>query len=95
MAYKKTSHLSQTAIVNGYTSVYTPPFSPDYTKTNEFTITQKFNKRPDLLAYELYDDAAYWWIFAVYNRNQILDPINDFTLGTKILVPTRNFVSGI
>lgn len=95
MAYKKTSHLSQTPIVNGYTSSYEPPITPDFTKTTEFTITQRFNKRPDLLAYELYGDADYWWIFTIYNRNQILDPINDFTTGIKILIPTRNFISGI
>jgi hypothetical protein len=95
MAYKKKSHLNRTSITNGYTDLYNPPFTPDFTKTNTFTITQRFVRRPDLLAYELYEEAAYWWVFALYNRNQILDPINDFKLGTTILVPTRNFITGI
>jgi hypothetical protein len=95
MAYKKTSHLSATPVVNGYTALYTPPFVPNYTATTEFTLTQKYHKRPDLLAYDLYGEAAYWWVFALYNKNEILDPINDFVTGLTILLPNRNFIAGI
>lgn len=95
MAYKKTSHLRRTAINNGYTEVYEPPLVPDFTRVDEFEITQQYVKRPDLLAYELYGDAKFWWLFTLYNKNQIVDPINDFTLGKIIVVPRRDFVAGI
>lgn len=95
MAYKQTSHLSATGVSNGYAEIYNPPFTPDFTQTTELTLVQKYNRRPDLLAYELYDEAAYWWVFALYNRNSILDPINDFTTGKTIIVPTRGFIAGL
>jgi hypothetical protein len=95
MAYKQTSHLSATPVVNGYTSLYNPSIRPNYSQTTVFTLTQKYNKRPDILAYERYGEAAYWWVFVVYNKNLILDPINDFTTGLTILVPNRNFIAGL
>jgi hypothetical protein len=95
MAYKQTSHLSATPVVNGYTTMYNPSIRPNYSQTTVFTLTQKYNKRPDILAYERYGEAAYWWVFVVYNKNLILDPINDFTTGLTILVPNRNFIAGL
>lgn len=95
MAYKRTSHLRATSIIKGYTQLYVPPLIPDFTRTEEFEITQRFVNRPDLLAFELYDEAKFWWIFPLYNKNSIQDPINDFTLGKIILVPTRDLVAGI
>ena len=48
-----------------------------------------------LFSYELYGDAQYWWVFALYNRNSITDPINDFTTGKRIYVPERDIIAGI
>lgn len=94
-SYKRNSHLSVTPVINGYTDLYKPPFNPDFTATTKFTLTSKYNRRPDLLAYELYGDSNLWWVFVLYNRNQIVNPINDFTTGKTILVPNRDFVSGL
>jgi len=93
--YKKTSHLRSTPVNNGYTDLYVPAVTPDFNKTDEFTITQKYVKRPDLLAYDLYGESKLWWLFVIYNKNDIVDPINDFTLDKTILVPKRNFISGM
>lgn len=95
MAYKNTSHLRATPIVNGYTDLYQKPLIPNFQKTEKLTITQKYVRRPDLLAYDLYGEARFWWLFALYNKNLIVDPINDMTLNKTILVPTRDFVAGI
>lgn len=95
MSYKRTSHLRATPIINSYTQIYIPPLVPDFTRTKEFEITQRFVNRPDLLAFELYGDAKFWWIFPLYNKNSIQDPINDFTLGKNIVVPTHDLVAGI
>jgi hypothetical protein len=95
MAYKRTSHLRATPITNGYTELYVPPLTPDFTRVEEFVISQKYVNRPDLLSYELYGDARFWWLFPIYNKNSIVDPIGDFTLGKRIVVPRRDFVAGI
>ena len=51
----------------------------------EITIT--YHLRPDLLAYDLYDDSRLWWVFAQRNPNRIKDPLFDFTAGTSIFLP--------
>jgi hypothetical protein len=95
MAYKNTSHLRKTPITNGYTELYNPAVIPDFNNSSVFEITQKYDKRPDILAYDLYNEPKFWWLFAVYNKNSIVDPINDFTIGKRINVPNRNIVAGI
>lgn len=93
--FKNTSNLRATPISNGYADIYVPPLVPDFTQTQEFELSQQYNKRPDLLAYEIYGDARFWWLFPLYNKNTLLDPINDFKTGLTIIVPNRDFVAGI
>ena len=50
-------------------------------------ITQTYHMRPDLLAYDLYDDSKLWWVFAQRNPNRLTDPIFDFVVGTGIYIP--------
>jgi hypothetical protein len=50
-------------------------------------ITETYNLRPDLLAFDLYNDSSLWWVFAARNPNRITDPLFDFTTGTSIYVP--------
>ncbi len=52
-----------------------------------WTITQTYNLRPDLLAYDLYDDSKLWWVFAQRNPNVLVDPLFDFTTGKQIYIP--------
>jgi hypothetical protein len=51
------------------------------------TINETYNLRPDLLAFDLYEDASLWWVFAQRNPNQLQDPLFDFTTGTTIYLP--------
>ena len=95
MAYKRTSHLKATPIVNGYADLWVPPIEPNFTKASRFTITQKYVRRPDLLAYDLYGESRFWWVFVIYNKNEIVNPINDFKLGMNIWVPNSDYVTGI
>lgn len=53
-----------------------------------YTIDRVYNLRPDLLAYDLYKDAALWWVFAQRNPNVLKDPLFDFVVGTSIYLPT-------
>ena len=50
-------------------------------------ITQTYNIRPDLLAYDLYSDNQLWWVFAIRNRSIIKDPVFDMVAGVKIFLP--------
>ena len=52
-----------------------------------YTIQPQYNYRPDLLAYDLYDDPKLWWVFAQRNMDVIKDPIFDFVSGTQIYLP--------
>lgn len=62
--------------------------STDY----EFTITEKYNHRPDLLSYDLYGSPYYDLIFSIRNPDLLGDPIYDFVTGTTIMVPTAERV---
>jgi len=50
-------------------------------------ITLTYDRRPDLLAYDLYNDSRLWWVFAQRNPNRIKDPLFDFAAGTSIYIP--------
>jgi hypothetical protein len=52
-----------------------------------YTIEAQYKHRPDLLAYDLYGDAALWWVFTQRNLNVIQDPIFDFVPGVQIYIP--------
>tara|TARA_B100001057_G_scaffold102418_5_gene99657 strand:- start:1740 stop:2042 length:303 start_codon:yes stop_codon:yes gene_type:complete len=94
--YKRDSNYAKTSMNRKYLNVYVPPLTTDTLseETTTYTIQPKFNKRPDLMAFELFGSARLWWVFAHYNRDVLLDPIMDFTAGTKIIAPNSFQVTG-
>lgn len=42
--------------------------------SGEYTV-QGWDKRPDMIAYEIYGDVQYWWIITLYNSIQTIDDI--------------------
>lgn len=52
-----------------------------------FTINQTYQYRPDLLAFDLYDNGGLWWVFYQRNPNTLTKPPLDFALDTFIYVP--------
>jgi hypothetical protein len=89
MAYPVTSPYNLTQIVNNQflDVMINRPIAPS--PTDQFwMITPTYNWRPDLLAYDLYEDSRLWWVFAQRNPNTLLDPLGDFTIGTSIYLPT-------
>lgn len=85
--YNKTSPYSQTSITNGYLDVISFRNIPGERDDVLFEITNTYENRPDLLAYDLYQDEKLWWVFAVRNKSKIKDPIFDMKAGTKIYLP--------
>jgi hypothetical protein len=52
-----------------------------------FQINQTYQYRPDLLAFDLYDNAGLWWVFYQRNPNTLQAPPLDFKAGTQIYLP--------
>jgi len=50
-------------------------------------INQTYQYRPDLLAYDLYQDSNLWWVFYQRNPNTLTAPPLDFKQGTTIYLP--------
>lgn len=85
--YSKTSPYSSTEITNNYLDVLNIRDFPYEKDDILFEITSTYDRRPDLLAYDLYKDSTLWWVFAVRNRSIIKDPVYDMQAGTKIYLP--------
>ena len=88
MAYPQTSPYYTTSVINNEylgTMVNRPiPLDPS---DRYWEITQTYNLRPDMLAYDLYANPKLWWVFASRNPNTLADPFFDFTAGTSIYLP--------
>ena len=52
-----------------------------------YTIEAQYMYRPDLLAYDLYQNSKLWWVFSQRNPNRLKDPLFDFSVGTGIYIP--------
>ena len=52
-----------------------------------FTINRTYQYRPDLLAYDLYQNAALWWVFYQRNPNTLTAPPLDFAVDVQIYLP--------
>ena len=87
-SYASTSAYFNTPVINGqYLGVMVDRTIPKLIDDLSMTINETYNLRPDLLAYDLYQDATLWWVFAQRNPNQLQDPLGDFTTGTTIYLP--------
>lgn len=52
-----------------------------------FRITETYQYRPDMLAFDLYDLPELWWVFYQRNPNTLTMPPWDFAAGTEIYLP--------
>lgn len=60
-----------------------------------YTIESQYTFRPDLLAFDLYGQAALWWVFIQRNLDVLQDPIFDFVPGTQIYIPKGSGLNNI
>lgn len=56
----------------------------------KFTLTKKYHRRPDILAYDMYGKAALQWLVLQYNS--ISDVTTEFVEGAEIMLPTKGRV---
>lgn len=52
-----------------------------------YVIESQYYHRPDLLAFDLYNDKNLWWVFSQRNLDTLKDPIFDFVPGLEIFIP--------
>lgn len=93
--YSKTSPYFNTEIVNNYLDVVNFRDIPKERDDILFEVTATYQYRPDLLAYDLYNDHQLWWVFAVRNRSIIKDPVFDMIPGVKIYLPKASTLAGV
>jgi hypothetical protein len=93
--YSKTSPY-YTTINNGfYLDLLSLRDIPNQKDDILFEIPQQYTYRPDLLAYDLYNDVDLWWVFAVRNKDVIKDPVFDMIAGQKIYLPKLSTLTAV
>jgi hypothetical protein len=60
---------------------------PKQTDDQLFVINQTYQYRPDMLAFDLYDNAGLWWVFYQRNPNTLTRPPLDFVTDAEIYLP--------
>jgi hypothetical protein len=87
--YSKTSAYYNTGTFSNFLDILTYRPITRYSDDVLYTIDKFYELRPDLLAYDLYGDAALWWVFRERNPNTIDDPVFDFRAGLNIYLPKK------
>lgn len=85
--YNITSPYFLTNNVQFYLDVMTDRPLPKEIDDTLFEITQTYQYRPDLLAYDLYKESGLWWVFYQRNPNTLIAPPWDFEAGRTIYLP--------
>jgi hypothetical protein len=86
--YPATSPYNATGVVNNkFLDIMVNRTIPMQPSDVYWEITEVYQYRPDLLAYDLYSDSRLWWVFAQRNPNRLKDPYFDFVAGVGIYLP--------
>lgn len=87
--YSKTSPYADTPTYSFFLDIADIPEIPYYSSDVRYEIDAVHKNRPDLLAYDLYNDPGLWWVFSARNPNILQDPVFDFTPGSIIYIPKK------
>ena len=85
--YDATSPYFDTGYSQYYLDVMVNRPFPHESDDLSFTINLTYQYRPDLLAFDLYDNATLWWVFYQRNPNTLTAPPWDFVAGSEIYLP--------
>ena len=88
-SYRSDSFYANTSNVDFYLDIWENTVNLSTKGDTSIEIHTKYNLRPDLLAYDLYGSPNYWWVFALKNKDKLIDPVEDFKAGLIITVPPR------
>ena len=87
IAYDSTSPYFETGYSQFFLDVMVNRPIPKEDDDLTFTINTTYQYRPDMLAYDLYQNAALWWVFYQRNPNTLTAPPLDFVVGVQIFLP--------
>ena len=87
IAYDSTSPYFETGYSQFFLDVMVNRPIPKEDDDLTFVINTTYQYRPDLLAYDLYQNAALWWVFYQRNPNTLTAPPLDFVVGVQIFLP--------
>jgi hypothetical protein len=87
ISYPPTSPYYQTPFIQFYLGPWVNRPIPKQTDDRLFVINATYQYRPDLLAYDLYQNAGLWWVFYQRNPNTLTAPPYDFVDGSQIYLP--------
>jgi len=90
--YNSLSPYYSTKITNGYLDLLNLRDIPVLADDILFTLTKIYEYRPDLLAFDLYNDHRLWWVFALRNKDTLRDPVFDMQAGTQIYLPKLSVI---
>ena len=85
--YNTTSPYFDTSYTQFYLDVMTNRPIPKENDDQVLKITEVYQYRPDMLAFDLYDLPELWWVFYQRNPNTLTAPPWDFVAGTEIYLP--------
>lgn len=85
--YDSTSAYFNTGYTQFYLDVMTNRPIPKEPDDRLWVITETYQYRPDLLAFDLYDTSTLWWVFYQRNPNTLQAPPLDFKAGQTIYLP--------
>ena len=85
--YNTTSPYFNTTYTQFYLDVMTNRPIPKEVDDQILKLTEVYQYRPDMLAYDLYDLPELWWVFYQRNPNTLTAPPWDFVAGTEIYLP--------
>jgi hypothetical protein len=88
--YKPDSFYANTNSIDFYLDIWENTVNLSTTGDTSIEIHTKYNLRPDLMAYDMYGSPNYWWVFALKNKDKLIDPVEDFKAGLTIVVPPKN-----
>lgn len=91
--YAKTSPYYSTARFGNFLDIIEYRSIPSRADDVQYIIDRVYKNRPDLLAYDLYGDAALWWVFAARNPNVLKNPLGDFEPGVLISIPKKDTIN--
>ena len=87
--YSKSSPYYGTPTWGPFLDVWRSTTIPSDVTDAYYEIDPVYNLRPDMLAYDLYQDSNLWWVFAIRNPDVLVDPLLNFRTGAVIYVPAK------
>jgi alpha-L-fucosidase len=87
--YKNSSPYFQTTTYGNFLDVMSNRSITKAVDDALYKIDKVYEYRPDMLAFDLYEDSSLWWVFAQRNPNTLKDPLFDFRAGVQIYIPKK------